>query len=232
MPLHGAHVFASHIGHTGKTTLCFQMSCYFAKRNPDVSVLVMDLAEEGDLTKRLLGGGDDANQTVDNLFGGVFSLVATAEWCRIDKTKGLTSWLWSGNVDLSQHAVKVADHNPAIPENLFLMSSGAWPCTEEEMSEDERKLVCAKIQESVARFFAKSEATWKLFCDTDGDRRPSLFTKIAYGLCPYAIVPLPLSKCDLDRTETMMRQLYQLRSTGEISTRVLLIVWNNIDVIN
>ena len=94
------------------------------------------------------------------------------------------------------------------------------------MSEDERKLVCAKIQESVARFFAKSEATWKLFCDTDGDRRPSLFTKIAYGLCPYAIVPLHANKSDLDRAENMLGIMHQMRSRGEISTQVLFVVWN------
>ena len=156
MPLHGAHVFASHIGHTGKTTLCFQMSCYFAKRNPDVSVLVMDLAEEGDLTKRLLGGVDAA-QKVDKLFGpGAFSLLATAG----DKTNGLTSWLWSSTFDLSKHVVKVSDHNPAVPENLFLISSGVWPWPSPSVVGHRRRWlaerVCARIQTSLD----KSEATW------------------------------------------------------------------------
>lgn len=216
--MQSAHVFASHIGHTGKTTLCFQMSSYYAKRHPDVSVLVFDLSEEGDLTKRLLGGVDAANKKIDELFGGVFSLLSEAG----KKTTGLTSWLWSSTVDLTQHAVQVSKHNPAVPENLFLISSGAWPRTEEEMKVDERQRIVAKIKESLD----KSEATWKLFCDSDGDRRPSLFTKIGYGLCSHAIVPLHLNKADLDRTETMLGVMQELREKGEISTQVLFIVWN------
>lgn len=67
---------------------------------------------------------------------------------------------------------------------------------------------------------------WKLVCDTDGDRRPLVFTKIGYGLCAHAIVPLHLNKGDLDRTETMLGVMDHLRKEGEISTQVLFIVWN------
>jgi hypothetical protein len=90
------------------------------------------------------------------------------------------------------------------------------------MSIEQRQRVCSKIQESLE----KSEFVWKLFCDTDGDRRPSLFTKIGYGLCAHAIVPLHLNKGDLDRTETMLGVMDELRKAGEISTQVLFIVWN------
>jgi len=222
MPLQSAHVFASHIGHTGKTTLCYQMSCYYAKRHPEVRVLVFDLAEEGDLTKRLLGGVDAASKKIDELFGGVFSILTDAK----KSSSGLTSWLWGNTVDLTQHAVQISKHNPAVPENLYLISSGAWPRAEEQMEVEERKRIVAKIQESLD----KSEFTWKLFCDSDGDRRPSLFTKIGYGLCPNAIVPLHLNKADLDRTETMLGVMNELREAGEIQTQVLFIVWNFVKV--
>jgi cellulose biosynthesis protein BcsQ len=222
MPLQSGHVFASHIGHTGKTTLCFQMSSYYAKRHPDLNVLVMDLAEEGDCTKRLLGGVDNAAKKVDELFGTVFKLLADAD--KKSTARGLTNWLWStsNTVDITQYAIRLNEHNPSIPPNLFLISSGAWPTTDKEMSLEERQRICSKIQESLD----KSESVWKLFCDTDGDRRPSTFTKIGYGLCAHAIVPLHLNKGDLDRTETMMGVMNELRRTGEISTQVLFIVWN------
>jgi len=217
MPLQSGHVFASHIGHTGKTTMCFQMSCYYAKRHPDISVLVIDFAEEGDLTKRILGGVD-ASAKVDSLFGGVFKLLSEAR----DKTTGLSSWLWAKQVDVAQHAVKVADHNPSVPPNLYLMSSGAWPREEEPMDGPARRQLADKILQSLS----KSADTWKLFCDTDGDRRPSVFTMLAYGLCREAIVPLHLNKADLDRTETMLGMMHDLRQRGEIQTRVLFVVWN------
>jgi len=218
MPLQSGHVFASHIGHTGKTTLCFQMSCYFAQRHPGVSVLVMDFAEEGDLTKRLLGGVDSAKGKVESLFGGIFKLLSDAQ----DKSTGLMSWMFGKEVDVTKHAIRVADHNPSVPPNLYLMSSGAWPSVEKPMDGETRLRLAAKIRTSLEG----AEATWKLFCDTDGDRRPSTLTMLAYSLCPEAIVPLHLNKSDLDRTETMLGVLHELRKNGEIQTQVLFVVWN------
>lgn len=220
MPLQSAHVFASHIGHTGKTTLSFHLSCQYAKKREDVSVLVMDLAEEGDLTKRMLGGVDASKEKVDEVFGAVFRLLGDAD----RKTSSLTRWLWSQTVDIKTHAIRVADHNPNVPGNVYLLSSGAWPRSEEPWSEQRRRALCAKILESLER----SADTWKLFCDTDGDRRPSAFTMLAYGLCPQAIVPVGLSKSDLDRTETMFSLMAHMRRAGEISTQVLMVVWNNV----
>jgi len=220
MPLQSSHVFCSHIGHTGKTTCCFQMSSYYAAQHPDLSVLVMDFAEEGDLTKRLLGGVDAAKEKVDALFGGVFRLFEDAQ----AKTNSLTSWIFGGNVDITAHAVRVADHNDTVPPNLYLVSSGAWPHDDPPMEAEARKRLSAKVKESLE----KSSTTWKLFCDTDGDRRPSAFTMLAYSLCPQAIVPLHLNKADLDRTETMLGLMHHLREKGEIQTQVLFVVWNNV----
>lgn len=181
-------------------------------------MLVMDLAEEGDLTKRMMGGVDASKEKVQELFGGVFSLLQDAQ----GKTSGLTSWLWNKTLDLGAHAVQVSQHNDNIPSNLYLISSGAWPRAEQEMDVKTRKTLCEKILQS----FQASDKTWKLFCDTDGDRRPSLFTKIGYGLCPHAIVPLHLNKGDLERTYTMLGVLNELRQAGEISTQVAFVVWN------
>mmetsp|Transcript_22338 Transcript_22338/g.64151 ORF Transcript_22338/g.64151 Transcript_22338/m.64151 type:complete len:357 (-) Transcript_22338:137-1207(-) len=217
MPLQSAHVFASHIGHSGKTTLSFNMSCFYARRHPEVSVLVMDLAEEGDLTKRLLGGVD-AYRKVEHVCGSIFRLLGDAE----SKATGLTSWLWTSDLDITAHVTKVAEHNANVPPNLFLVSSGAWPRTEDPLSDERRKIICRKIRDSLAN----SSTTWKLFCDTDGDRRPSAFTMLGYGLCPEAIIPLHLSKGDLDRIETMLGMMNEMRKAGEIDTQVLLIVWN------
>lgn len=214
---------ASHIGHTGKTTMTFQLACYFAKQNPGVRVLVMDFAEEGDLTKRMVGGCDAAtSDKAKERFGGIFKILDDAK----SSTSGANNWLWSKTVDIAGAAWQVSTENPAIPSNVYLLSSGAWPSAEPEMGVAERKKIVNTIRDSLQ----KSEHTWKLFCDTDGDRRPSFFTKIAYGLCPQAIVPLHVNKADLDRTETMLGILAGLRDAGEISTQVQLIIWNLVQV--
>lgn len=218
MPLQSSHVFASHIGHTGKTTLSFQMSSYYAIKHPETSVLVMDLSEEGDLTKRLLGGSDAASEKIDALFGGVFQLLSDAD----RKGSRISGWLWSEKFDVEKYAIQISEHNSGIPKNMYLISSGAWPRSEPPMEDKARKQVCEKIKASLQ----ESKKTWKLFCDTDGDRRPSPFTMLGYGLCGQAIVPLHLNKCDLDRTETMLGVMHHLRTSGEIQTQVLFVVWN------
>eukprot|EP00811_Abedinium_folium_P035964 NODE_8714_length_1474_cov_8.576095.p1 GENE.NODE_8714_length_1474_cov_8.576095~~NODE_8714_length_1474_cov_8.576095.p1 ORF type:complete len:408 (-),score=102.39 NODE_8714_length_1474_cov_8.576095:131-1354(-) len=216
MPLHSSHVFASHIGHTGKTTLCYQLSCRFAQQFPKMNVLVIDFAEEGDLTKRLLGGLDNSRSHIETLFGGIFSLFSEADRGR---------WLWSPDINIIEHAIKVHTYNNNAPENLFLVSSGAQPQADVKIKLDQHRRICAKILNSLHM----AEETWKLFCDTDGDRRPAAFTRIAYGLCTQAIVPLHLNRTDKDRTHSMLSYMHDMRMKGEISTRVLFVVWNMVN---
>lgn len=91
-----------------------------------------------------------------------------------------------------------------------------------DMRVEAMKKITAKIRDSLHA----SQDTWQIFCDTDGDRRPSPFTKIGYNLCDRAVVLLHLNKADLDRTETMLGVLHHLREAGEIHTQVGLVVWN------
>merc|ERR1719183_2078919 len=95
------------------------------------------------------------------------------------------------------------------------------------MTDEDRNRICSRILESLQ----KSDATWKLFADTDGDRSPSSMTMIGYTLCPQAIVPLHLNKGDLDRAETMLGVMHHLRQEGLIKTQVLFIVWNFVKVL-
>lgn len=220
MPLVSAHVFCSHIGHTGKTTMTFQMANYFAARHPELKVLVMDFTEEGDLTKRLLGGVDNAREKMYTLFGGVFQLVQDAH--EKASRNALTSWIRGSDVDITQHAIHLKEHNSNVPDNIYLVSSGSSPWEEDALPPAARKAVAQKIRTSLEA----SRDTWKLFCDTDGDRRPSPFTMLAYSLAELAIVPLHCSKSDLDRTETMFGMMNEMRKSGEISTQILMIIWN------
>jgi len=172
----------------------------------------------------MMGGVDAARDKVESRYGGVFKLLSAAE----KRPSGLTSWLFTDKFDVKDHALKVSDENPHLPPDLYLISSGAWPRSEPPMAEATRKAIGLRIKENLE----KSETSWKLFCDTDGDRRPSPYTLIGYQLCSQAIVPLHLNKGDMDRTETMLGCLHDLRSRGEIQTQVLFIVWNFVQVTN
>merc|ERR1719265_651647 len=104
------------------------MSSLYAKQNPSEKVLVIDFSEEGDVSKRLMGGVEQSAK-IEEVFGGVFSLLKDAA----DKTSGISSWLFSKTLDLSQHALQVSKYNNKVPENLFLISSGAYPSRDEPM---------------------------------------------------------------------------------------------------
>lgn len=52
-------------GGTGKTSLCFQSICFYAKRNPEKQILVVDVCPQANLSELLLGGLD--NQGSDRL---------------------------------------------------------------------------------------------------------------------------------------------------------------------
>ena len=43
-------------GGTGKTTLTFQMICYYAKNHPDKKILAIDVCPQANLSELLLGG--------------------------------------------------------------------------------------------------------------------------------------------------------------------------------
>ena len=62
-------------------------------------MLVLDLTEEGDVTKRFLGGVDAAGEKVDELFGSVFKLFSDAQ--RRGGGAGLMAWLWDADLWLS-----------------------------------------------------------------------------------------------------------------------------------
>eukprot|EP00932_Pfiesteria_piscicida_P007933 SRR837773.18173.p1 GENE.SRR837773.18173~~SRR837773.18173.p1 ORF type:complete len:376 (+),score=152.72 SRR837773.18173:120-1130(+) len=202
------------------------MAARYALQHPELKVLCMDMTEEGDLTKRLLGGVDRAREKVQELYGRIFSLLETAK--EEASRYAIMRFIRGSALDVTDHCIRVADHNENIPGNLYLISSGAYP-TEDEApwSREEREAVAQQIRGSLER----SSSTWKLFCDTDGDRRPSPYTMLAYSLCELAVVPLQSSKSDMDRTETMFGVLNQLRKEGLIKTQILMVVWNMVSVI-
>lgn len=208
MPLQSAQVFTAPLHHMGKTTLAFQMSCHYAKSHPDISVMVMDLTEDGDLTKRMFGGADASRGKMEAL-RGLFGLLSEP------------SWPWRDGLDIISHAIKVAEHNTMMPPNLFLISSIVW--ADNPMKDDVRKQISTEVRESLDN----SATTWKLLCDTDGDRRPCPMTLLGYSLCTEAIVPLNLSKADLQRMKQMLRMMNELKESGEILAQVLFVVWNS-----
>jgi chromosome partitioning protein len=51
------YAFYNNKGGVGKTTLCQNVSCLYAEKNPKKQVLVIDLCPQASISQFLLGGG-------------------------------------------------------------------------------------------------------------------------------------------------------------------------------
>lgn len=229
MPLRRSHVFASHKGGAGKTMLAFQVACQYAHRNPAEKVLVHDMTELGDISMRLLGGVQSADTAGSEVFGRLYDVLETAD--KSSQKGSLKGWLraWrQQRFDIESQAVRVHDYNANLPENIHLISSGAKSCDEPERPAAERKRICAAMRKSLE----DSAGTWKVFIDTDGDRRPSPNTQLAYDFADYCIIPLEPDECDFGRLEPMIEFMAEAYAAKEMNCRVQLMCWNRLQVTN
>ena len=60
MPLEGSYVIWNNRGGTGKTTLTYHLASKYALKNPDKTILIIDMCPQADLSHAFLG---------DDMFG-------------------------------------------------------------------------------------------------------------------------------------------------------------------
>ncbi|CAD7928945.1 unnamed protein product [Amoebophrya sp. A25] len=250
------HVFASHKGGTGKTQLCFQSACQYAEDNPATKVLIMDMTELGDASKRCLGGSSQDPRIIEQNCGKIFDIVNVATQQAAEEAQreaaaaegngssssssgfgmGFGSMLGSlfgrgGNsapavVDTVGNAVQPSRWNEAVPENVYLISSGASHQDEQHRTRDDTVRIANALRESLE----KTADTWKIFIDTDGDRRPSPSTRLAYALADLCIIPLQPDESDFQRLQPMFAMMAALWNDGEMRCKIQMIVWNKLQV--
>jgi len=212
----------------------------------------MDLTELGDGTKRLFGGLEFM-EGKGNVLGGVFGMLDNAREAEEDEERrqadeeagrgrGLLSRLFgfgSKKVDFAveDHAVQVTSVNnkSGLPENIYLVSSGGATIEADEVEEyagmkthEDR----ARITEALYRALKESDKTWRVFIDTDGDRRPNSLTKLGYLLADFCVLPIQADECDFQRVEQMLSVLGELRDRDQANCQVQLMMWNRVQVYN
>eukprot|EP00397_Hematodinium_sp_SG-2012_P046017 GEMP01051858.1.p1 GENE.GEMP01051858.1~~GEMP01051858.1.p1 ORF type:complete len:337 (+),score=75.03 GEMP01051858.1:73-1083(+) len=213
------HLFASHKGGTGKTMLCFQIACQYAHENPEEHVLAFDLTELGDLTKRLFGHRADV---IEDQCGAIFDLFHA-----VDKQKSMLS-VFKSSVGMNQkidftNSVQPSVYNEAIPPNVYLVSSGA-------ATQDMESFDYNKYAESIRSSLETSDKRWKVFIDTDGDRRPAPFTKLGYCLAHHIVVPLEPDFADFERLVQMVHTVDALSNELNFHSKISQVIWNKMQL--
>lgn len=220
MPVvHGIHLFASHKGGTGKTLLSFQAATQFAFDHPEINVLVFDLTELGDLSKRMLGHDEKA---IEEQCGAMFDLLSTLDKHKTWFAKFQNQVGMKNEIDFEK-SVHPSEFNAAIPKNLWLVSSGV---DEENAQEMDVK----QYANDIRRALEVATQPWKVFVDTDGDRRPALFTQLGYCLADYVIIPLQADIADFQRLEAMIDIVAQLSEELKFHAKISQVIWNRLQL--
>jgi len=233
MPVPGSiYVFASQKGGTGKTKLCYHTACQYAHSRPDEHVMLLDMTELGDLTKRCLGGVSNEEALASNA-GKMFEVIEAAEKVEEQHQRGMFMRMASVfrrkvEIDLESAAVHPSEWNAAAPENLYLMSSGASSYDEEEEYRDPEEM--RTIAQHIRQALEQDPRTWKVFIDTDGDRRPAPFTRLGYALADYCIIPIAPDESDFARLLPMFKTLQGMYEREEMRCRVQFICWNKLQL--
>ena len=95
------------------------------------------------------------------------------------------------------------------------MSSGAQHTDDENRTPADTILLANKMRESLEN----TAENWKIFIDTDGDRRPSSATRLAYALGDLCIIPVQPDASDFERLAPMFNMMGGMYERGEMKCR-------------
>ncbi len=103
-------------GGVGKSYLSFQIACEYARTHPNKRILVIDLCPQANSSGMLLGGIEAGERVLDSLAGKTPSL--TVSGYIEDRIRSPYVNPKRG----SSYLTHVANHNEAVPENLYLIT--------------------------------------------------------------------------------------------------------------
>jgi len=109
--------FWNNKGGTGKTSLCFQSVCFYAKEHPDERVLVIDVCPQANLSELLLGGLTNNGSTHLLARQGELPRATIGGYFQ----ERLPSPYTAPTVTHGDYLTMPSDYNPAIPTNVELV---------------------------------------------------------------------------------------------------------------
>ncbi|MGQ8876581.1 ParA family protein [Delftia sp. NA_296.1] len=111
-----SYAFWNNKGGVGKSFLCFIAACEYARLNPEIDVIVLDLCPQANTSETLLGG---------QLSGGKnLRTFLAPDSTRLSIGGYLESRLnspFSKTPDMARYAINVKDYNEKISPNLYLV---------------------------------------------------------------------------------------------------------------
>ncbi|CAF3286400.1 unnamed protein product [Rotaria socialis] len=126
MPLEGSYVVWNNRGGSGKTNLTYHLAIKYAYRNPDKTVLVVDMCPQADLSHAFLGDDEDGHDYVSQIGSLKKDPMILDGQQRIPRTISgyldiYTSVGLPNNVDPRTFLFNVSKFNNQLPRNVYLL---------------------------------------------------------------------------------------------------------------
>ncbi|CAF3546186.1 unnamed protein product [Rotaria sp. Silwood1] len=126
MPLEGSYVVWNNRGGSGKTNLTYHLAIKYAYRNPDKTVLVVDMCPQADLSHAFLGDDEEGRDYVSQIGSLKKDPMILDGQQRIPRTISgyldiYTSVGLPNNVDPRTFLFNVSKFNNQLPRNVYLL---------------------------------------------------------------------------------------------------------------
>ncbi|UJR26607.1 hypothetical protein I4U23_007926 [Adineta vaga] len=126
MPLEGSYAVWNNRGGSGKTNLTYHLAIKYAYRNPDKTVLVVDMCPQADLSHAFLGDDEDGHDYVSQIGSLKKDPMILDGQQRIPRTISgyldiYTSVGLPNNVDPRTFLFNVSKFNNQLPRNVYLL---------------------------------------------------------------------------------------------------------------
>ena len=224
MPLKESYVIWNNKGGVGKTTLTFHLATQYARRNPDVKVLVIDLCPQANVSMAMLNSPrQQGSEHLTSLYKQnktiSFYLQCSTEMGR--------------EVDANRFVVSVDQYNPQVPPNLFLVCGDMYLELVGRHLEHLRSGYARPrhnpwviVTPSVRSFIEGSEGKvigvtqnhdelveWVVFIDTNPAF--SVYTEIALAAAKKLIIPINADDFSVEAVRAMLDLVYDIHQEKE-----------------
>lgn len=215
MPLKESYAIWNNKGGVGKTTLTFHIATQYARRNPVVNVLVIDLCPQANVSMALLSSQNQQGSA------HLSSLYRQNKTISFYLQRSLEPGLM---VNAEQFVTRVRDYNNQVPANLFLLCGDMYLELVGRHLEHVRSGVVVprnnpwlNVTSSIRSFIEGStgkitgvtenrDTKWVVFIDTNLSF--TVYTEIALAAAEKLIIPINADDFSVEAVRAMLDLIY------------------------
>ncbi|CAF0712797.1 unnamed protein product [Brachionus calyciflorus] len=224
MPLEGSYAIWNNRGGTGKTTLTYHLANKFALKNPDKTILLIDMCPQTDLSHAFLGD-DENNQDYVSQIGTLKKDPMIFGDQKIPKTVSgyldlYTSNGLPNNVDPRTFLINVSKFNPQLSRNLYLLCGDASLELVARSLEQKRnqhaslsqfgphawKSITTSLKQFISKISERKGIKLVVFIDVNSSS--SIITEIALAASDKLLIPITDDHLHRNGFEYMFALLY------------------------